>query len=304
MVDIYLFFRYNYHAMTNADYAYLGWIKFWQDFADFFWKADDHGLNYLSRIAIAIAIIVFAWLFIKLMALILRKALKVKKGPDIDVSMKYFAIEIVKVLFWIGIAFLVASVLKFDLTGVAGITSAITVALGLALQDLLGSFFSGILILNQKIIKTGDYISVKNQYGECEGTVVRIHFFVTFLNTPRGQRVIIPNRNMSGAVITNYSTLGRRRIDYDVGVAYDTDIAKAKEVLMSTVKDEALLLPSGACEVYVESLGPYYVNLRLRCWVKFENYWKLYNQLSERVLLAFRESGIQIPSSTEYSLKK
>ena len=290
--------------MTTADYAYEGWVRFWQKFADFFWLPDDHGLNYLSRIAIAIAIIVFAWLFIKLVGLILRKAFKVKKGPEIDVSMKYFIIELIKVLFWIAIAFVVASVLKFDLTGVAGITSAITVALGLALQDLLGSFFSGILLLNQKIIKTGDYISVKNSYGECEGTVVRIHFFVTFLNTPKGQRVIIPNKNMSGAVITNYSTLGRRRIDYDVGVAYDTDIAKAKEVLLSTIKNEELLLPNGASEVYVESLGPYYVNLRLRCWVKFEDYWKLYNQLSERVLLAFRENGIYIPSSTDRTTRE
>lgn len=290
--------------MTAADYAYQGWIKFWQNFADFFWKIDDHGLNYLSRIGIAVAIIVVAWLFIKLVALILRKAFKVKKGPEIDASMKYFVIEAIKALFWIGIAFLVASVLKFDLTGVAGITSAITVALGLALQDLIGSFFSGILILNQKIIKTGDYISVKNQYGECEGTVIRIHFFVTFLNTPQGQRVIIPNKNMSGAVITNYTTLGRRRIDYDVGVSYDTDIAKAKELLIACVKDEEILLQNGAVEAYVESLGPYYVNLRLRCWVKFENYWKLYNQLSERVLLSFRENGIEIPSSTDYTLKK
>ena len=148
------------YAMTTADYAYQGWLKFWQDFADFFWKADDHGLNYLSRIAIAIAIIVFAWLFIKLMALILRKALKIKKGPEIDVSMKYFVLELVKVLFWIGVAFLVASVLKFDLTGVAGITSAITVALGLALQDLLGSFFSGILILNHPIITTTTTLTI------------------------------------------------------------------------------------------------------------------------------------------------
>lgn len=290
--------------MTTADYAYQGWVDFWQKFADFFWKIDDHGLNYLSRIGIAIAMIVFAWIFIKLVSLGLRKAFKVKKGPEIDASMKYFVIELIKVIFWIGIAFGVASVLKFDLTGVAGITSAITVALGLALQDLLGSFFSGILLLNQKIIKTGDYIRVKNAYGECEGTVVRIHFFVTFLTTPQGQRVIIPNKNMSGAVITNFTTLGKRRIDYDVGVSYDADIAKVKEVLLSVVKDEELILPDEVCETYVESLGAYSVNVRLRCWVKFENYWKLYNQLSERVLLAFRENGINIPSSTDILIKK
>lgn len=290
--------------MTTADYAYQGWIKFWQDFANFFWQPDDRGLNYLARIAIAIAVIVFAWLFIKLLTLILRKSFKVKAGPDIDSSMKYFVIEIIKALLWIGVAFLVATVLKFDLTGVAGITSAIAVALGLALQDLIGSFFSGILILNQKIIKTGDYIMVKNAYGECEGTVIRIHFFITFLNTPRGQRIIIPNKNMSSAVITNYTTLGVRRIDYDVGVAYDSDIALVKETLLSVIKDEPLLLKNGKTEAYVESLGAYSVNMRLRCWVKFENYWKLYNQLSERVLLAFREKGIRIPSSTDLNINK
>ena len=149
-------------VMTTADYAYQGWIAFWQKLADFFMIPDERGLNYLSRIGIAMAIIVFAWLFVKLVGLLLRKAFTVKKGPEIDASMKYFIIEVFKVLIWIGVAFVVASVLKFDLTGVAGITSAITVALGLALQDLIGSFFSGILILNQKIIKTGDYISVKN----------------------------------------------------------------------------------------------------------------------------------------------
>ena len=290
--------------MTTADYAYQGWIKFWQDFANFFWQPDDRGLNYLARIAIAIAVIVFAWLFIKLLTLILRKALKIKKGPDIDSSMKYFIVEVIKCLLWIGVAFLVATVLKFDLTGVAGITSAIAVALGLALQDLIGSFFSGILILNQKIIKTGDYIMVKNAYGECEGTVIRIHFFITFLNTPRGQRIIIPNKNMSSAVITNYTTLGVRRIDYDVGVAYDSDIALVKETLSSVVENEPLLLQNGKKEVYVESLGAYSVNMRLRCWVKYDNYWTLYNQLSERVLLAFREKGIRIPSSTDLNINK
>lgn len=289
-------------VLSNA--AYEGWIKFWQDFADFFWLPDDHGLNYLSRIAIAIAIIVVGWLIIKLFCLILRKAFKIKKGPQVDASAKYFVIQIIRFLLWICIGFIVASVLKFDLTGVAGITSAITVALGLALQDLIGSFFSGILIIHQKSIRTGDYILVKNAYGESEGVVDSIHFFFTYLKTPQGQKVVIPNRNMTGAVITNFTVLGRRRIDYNVGIAYDADVIKAKEVLLNVLKDDPCLLPNGAVEAYVESLGPYYVNMRLRCWVLPENYWKLYNQLSERVLLAFRENGINIPSSTDYKVKK
>ena len=287
--------------MTTADYAYFRWIEFWQKFADFFWAEDEHGLNYLSRIAIAICIIIVFWFFIKFLGFLLKKAMRVKKGPDIDSSMKYFIVGMIKALLWVGVAFLVASVLKFDLTGIAGITSAIAVALGLALQDLIGSFFSGILILNQKIIKTGDYIVVKNAFGECEGTVERIHFFITYLRTPKGQKVIIPNKNMSSAVITNFTTLGKRRIDYDVGVAYDSDIALVKSTLLSIVDNEPLLLDGEKVEAYVESLNSYYVNMRLRCWTKDSDYWKLYNQLSERVLLAFREKGIYIPSSTDRS---
>lgn len=289
---------------TDADYAYMGWVDFWQKFADFFWQKDNTGLNYLSRIGIAIAVIVFTWLFLKLLGLLLRKAMKVKRGPDIDASAKYLVIQLIKALIWIGAGFIVASVLKFDFTGLAGITSAIAVALGLALQDLIGSFFSGILILNQKIIRTGDFIKVKNAFGECEGVVQRIHFFVTILNTPQGQKVVIPNKNMSSAVIINYTALGKRRIDFDVGVAYDSDIELCKRTLLSIVNDEPLLLDGAEVQVYVSSLDSYSVNIRLRCWTKDEDYWLLYNQLMERTLLAFRAANIRIPSSTDISVDK
>lgn len=284
--------------------AYQGWLDFWQRFADFFWKADASGINYLGRIGIAIAIIIVAWLFIKLLGFILKKAMKIKKGPDIDISAKFLVIQIIKALIWIAVAFLVASVLKFDLTGLAGVTSAIAVALGLALQDLIGSFFSGILILNQKVIKTGDYISVKNAFGECEGEVERVHFFITVLKTFKGQKVIVPNKNMASAVITNFTTLGERRIDFDVAVAYDTDIELAKQTLLSVIKDEKVIIHPEKTFVYVESLGSYAANMRLRCWTKVKDYWPLYYQLPERVLLAFREKGIKIPTTTQIHVDK
>ncbi len=284
--------------------AYQGWLDFWKKFADFFWLPDTNGLNYLTRIAIAIGIIVVSWLFIKLIGLALKKAFRIKRGPDIDASAKYLAIEVIKILLWIGVAFVVAYVLKLNLSGVAGITSAIAVALGLALQDLIGSFFSGLLIINQKSIRTGDYILVKNSFGECEGEVERVHFFVTYLKTFKGQRVIVPNKNMTSAVITNFTVLGERRCDFDVGVAYDTDIALAKETLLNVIKDDKVIIHPEKTMVYVESLGAYSVNLRLRYWTKVEDYWPLYYQIPERVLLAFREKGINIPSSTDIKVKQ
>ena len=282
-----------------------GWSEFWAKAGEFFMIPDAAGLNYLTRILLAIGVIVLGWLLLKLISFIYKKALHVKKNPKtIDASAKFFILNIIKVFYWIAIAFIVISCLKIDVTGAAGIASAVTVAIGLALQDVIGCFAAGVIILNQKNILTGDFISVHNDYGEAEGTVTKIHFFFTYLRTPNGQEVTVPNSNMLHAVVTNYTRLNKRRLNYDVGVAYDTDIELAKKVLTDLFKDDELIMPKEEFSVYVYELGAYSVGLRVRCWTKFKDYWPLYNSMSEKILLAFREHGIRIPSSTDIQVGK
>lgn len=276
------------------------WAQFWRKIGEFFWTPDAYGLNYLARIGIAIAIIVVAWLLLRVISLIYKKALHIKKKPlTIDVSAKFFIFTVIKVFYWLAVAFVAFSILKIDITGAAGIASAVTVALGLALQDIIACFAAGVIILNQKSIATGDFIGVQNDYGTAEGFVTKIHFFFTYLKTPNGQEVTIPNSNMLHAVVTNYTKLNKRRVNYDVGVAYDTDIELAKKVLVDLFKDDELILQKEEFSVYVYELGSYSVGLRVRCWTKFKDYWPLYNSMSEKILLAFREHGIRIPSSTD-----
>ena len=281
------------------------WADFWRKIGEFFWTPDAYGLNYLARIGIAIAIIVVAWLLLRVISIIYRKALHIKKKPlTIDVSAKFFIFTVIKVFYWLAVAFVAFSILKIDITGVAGIASAVTVALGLALQDIIACFAAGVIILNQKSIATGDFIGVQNDYGTAEGFVTKIHFFFTYLKTPNGQEVTIPNSNMLHAVVTNYTKLNKRRVNYDVGVAYDTDIELAKKVLTKLFQDDELILQKEEFSVYVYELGSYSVGLRVRCWTKFKDYWPLYNSMSEKVLLAFREHGIRIPSSTDIQVGK
>lgn len=285
--------------------AATSWNDFWAKVGDFFWAKDDSGINYLTRIIIAVLIIVIAYFLIKFIGFLLKKAMKIKKkGPDIDISAKLILITLIKVFLWLAVAFIVINLLKIDTTGIAGLTSAITVALGLALQDLILCFASGLIILQQKTIATGDYISVQNSYGKCDGTVVKIHFFFTFLKTPTGQEVTIPNNNMLQAVITNYTRLGKRRLDYDVGVAYNTDIKLAKSVLSKLLENDERIIKEEGITVYVYELGAYSVGLRIRVWTPVDNYWTIYNELSEKVLLAFRENNIVIPSSTDISVNE
>ncbi|MBE6141994.1 MAG: mechanosensitive ion channel family protein [Erysipelotrichaceae bacterium] len=276
------------------------WVDFWTSVGNFFLAKDDYGVNYLTRILIAIAIIVLGWLLIRFIGFLLKKAFGIKKkGPEIDVSAKFFIVNIIKIALWLGVAFIVVWILRIDTTGIAGVTSAITVAIGLSLQDLIGCFASGIVILQQKHIVTGDYISVSNGLGTAEGTVTKIHFFMTYLKTPNGQEVTIPNNNMQKAIVTNYTRLGKRRMDYDVGVSYNSDIALVKKVLTDLVKDDTRRLKDEDLSVYVYELGPYAVGVRIRLWTKFDEYWSLYNELSEKVLLACRKNNIYIPSSTD-----
>ena len=280
------------------------WNNFWQKTGEFFMTPDEIGLNYLTRILFAIGLIVVAWLLLRLISLIYKKVFHIKKPMNIDVSAKFFILQILKIFYWLAIAFVVITTLKIDVTGAAGIASAVTVALGLALQDIISCFAAGVIILNQKNIQTGDFISVQNDYGMAEGTVTKIHFFFTYLKTPNGQEVTIPNSNMLHAVVTNYTRLDKRRVNYDVGVAYDSDIELVKKVLFDLVKDDELILKNEECTVYVYELGSYSIGVRIRCWTKFKNYWPFYNALSEKVLLAFREHGIRIPSSTDIQVDK
>ena len=280
------------------------WNNFWQKTGEFFMTPDEIGLNYLTRILFAIGLIVVAWLLLRLISLVYKKVFHIKKPMNIDVSAKFFILQILKIFYWLAIAFVVITALKIDVTGAAGIASAVTVALGLALQDIISCFAAGVIILNQKNIQTGDFISVQNDYGMAEGTVTKIHFFFTYLKTPNGQEVTIPNSNMLHAVVTNYTRLDKRRVNYDVGVAYDSDIELVKKVLLDLVKDDELILKNEECTVYVYELGSYSVGVRIRCWTKFKNYWPFCNALSEKVLLAFRENGIRIPSSTDIQVDK
>jgi len=286
-------------------YAENGWENFWNKIGDFFIEVDDSGMNYLTRILLAIALIVIAWLLLRLISSIYKKATGIKKKQlGIDVSAKFFILNVLKIFYWLAIAFTAISILKINITGIAGIASAVTVALGLALQDVISCFASGLIVLNSKNISTGDYISVQCSYGSAEGTVLKVHLFFTHLGTPNGQEVVIPNSNILHAVITNYTKLKARRLNFDVGVSYDTDIELAKSTLNDLVKDDKLVLKDKELSIYVYELGAYSVGLRIRCWTKIKDYWPLYNSLPEKVLLAFREKGINIPSSTDLKVSK
>ena len=279
-------------------------INLFKDIGHFFIDKEEGQLSNLEKIFIVIGIIVVAWLFLKLLLLFFRKIFGIKrKGPQIDVSAKTFAIEFIKIFYWITIAILVNHILGINLSSLAGIASAITVALGLALQDIIGMFASGLLLLRTKNFVTGDFISISNSYGTLEVNVHRVSLLYTLLTTPAGQEVVVPNNNVTKSNIVNYTKNPDRRMDVRIQVAYDSDIELVKRVLVEILNSDERVNRDPAPTVFIDNFEDYAITFMLRCKIPYQYYWDVLNGVREKILIAFRENNIKMPVRTSISIE-
>jgi small conductance mechanosensitive channel len=185
----------------------------------------------------------------------------------------------------------VLSKLGVQTTSFVAVLGAAGLAVGLALQGSLGNFASGVLLLLFRPIKKGDFVEA----GGTSGSVNEISVFTTILMTPDNKKVIVPNSQVTGGIIINYSATGTRRVDLVAGIGYSDDIAKAKEVLKRIVAAHPAILPEPAPVIEVAELGDSSVNLVVRPWVNSGDYWRVYWDLTESIKLEFDKEGISIP---------
>ena len=164
-------------------------------------------------------------------------------------------------------------------------------AVGLALQGSLANFAAGVLLIAFRPCRVGDWVDA----GGCSGTVEDISLFSTILVTGDNKRIVIPNSQVMSGAISNYSVKPRRRVDLLVGISYDADIKLAKETLERLVNADERILKDPAPRIAVAALGASSVDLICRPWVKTEDYWPTYWDLTEKIKLAFDEAGIGIP---------
>ena len=107
--------------------------------------------------------------------------------------------------------------------------------------------------------------------------------------------MVIPNDQLRKGVITNYSRNPVRRRVVDIGVDYETDTEKCKQVLLDILAKDERVLKDPKPSVYLTDLAEYYINFSVRAYIENKDYWDVYLQFREKVLLAFREQNIQIP---------
>ena len=243
-------------------------------------------------IGVVLALVVF-FMGTKLIKWI-RKIIKIsmEKG-NVDKGVSQFVDSLVKFALYAILIFSIGSKFGLDTTSVAAALASCGVAIGLALQGSLSNFAGGVLILILKPFVVGDYI-IEDNKGR-EGTVKEIQLFYTKLLTVDNKTVIIPNGSLANTSLTNVTAQDKRRLDLSVGISYDTDLKKAKQLMEELLRKDEDILQSEGINVFVDLLGDSAVTIGARGWVKKEAYWTAKWRLTENIKLTLDENGIEIP---------
>ncbi|MFQ5681926.1 MAG: mechanosensitive ion channel family protein [Candidatus Binatia bacterium] len=241
----------------------------------------------LSVLAAAAIFIVGKWIAGVFARLIERGLAKTQTDPTLAKFVKNFSY--IAMMTFVIIA--AVSKLGVQTTSFIAVIGAAGLAVGLALQGALSNFAAGVLIILFRPFKVGDFI----QAGGTMGTVLETQIFNTVLAHPDNRKQFVPNAQILGGVITNFSAVESRRVDLVVGISYEDDLVKAKQVLERVVTEQTGVLKEPVPQVAVSELGNSSVDFVVRPWVKPEDYWDVRFKLTEHIKLALDEQGITIP---------
>jgi small conductance mechanosensitive channel len=258
------------------------------DLAHYWQIVVDMTVQYVPKFLLAL---VFLLIGLRIIAAITKTVRKNMEKRNTDETLRPF---LVSLLSWTLKAMLIISVIQMvgvETTSFIAVLGAAGLAIGLAFQGALGNFAGGVLILVFKPYKVGDLIEAQGQLG----VVKEIQIFTTVLLNPQNRRIILPNGAVANGDITNFTVEGKLRVDLTVGISYDSDIPKAKKILLDVLTGDERVLPDPAPFVGVSELADSSVNLAVRPWCTPGDYWDVFFDITEHCKLALDKNGVTIP---------
>ncbi|MCL6247236.1 MULTISPECIES: mechanosensitive ion channel family protein [Acinetobacter] len=255
-------------------------------FVDGFWER-------LPYICIALIVFTIFYLLSKLFRFFVRKALTDRSYSKQNLVLVLNRVGSSAIMFF---GFLIAMVIAIPGFTPGQLMSALgigSVAIGFAFKDIFQNLLSGILILLGEPFKIGDDIIVSGM----EGTVEDIQIRATFLRSPDGRRIVIPNATVYTSAVTVNTAYQRRRCEFVVGIGYEDDIQKAKNIVLAILDKDPTILSQPAFTVNVNALADFSVNLNVRWWVDTTETTTAnsISEVQEHVIQAFNQNGISIP---------
>ena len=213
----------------------------------------------------------------------------------LDEGVVQFACSAGKAVLYTMLIFNIAVSLGVTESSVAALLGTAGVAIGLALQGGLANLAGGVLLLVFKPFVVGDYI-IQNQQNGCEGTVARIEMCYTTLLSIDNKKIVVPNGTLSNSTIINVTAKETRKLEIKVGISYESNIQKAKEILEKILlEDPDTQGDRSEMVVFVDQLADSAVIMGLRVWVPTDSYWSVKWRLNEKIKEEFDEQGITIP---------
>ena len=249
----------------------------------------DKGLSFAVNVIASAVILVLGWLAIKLIVNMVGKA--VEKGGKKNTLFGNFIRNVTGKICWAVLIVVVLGKLGVNIAPIVAGLGVTGFILGFAFQESLGNLASGLMIAINEPFKIGDYVIVAG----LEGVVTKVDMMMTELATADNKKVVIPNKSAWGSPIVNFSALGRRRVDIQIGIDYGCDVAKAIRIALETLPTVPGVLADPAPAVFIAQLADSAVTLNVRPWSDGANYWNVYNDVQVAIKSAFEKNGIDIP---------
>ena len=247
------------------------------------WLA-DLGLGALGRFVPFILILIVGLIVIKIINTIVNKSLSKTK---LEKAAQGMIRNLIRIVLYILLALMAASSLGIDVTGVVALASIASLAVSLALQDLLSNLVGGFTLVYTHPFSSGDYVEIAGQ----SGTVLEIGMTYTKLTTPDNKLVQIPNSSVVSSEIVNYSVTGTRRIDINVSASYDAPVEKVLDALTIAGTVDGILEEKGVF-TNVTAYGDHAITYVVRVWTNSSTYWDVHKAITLKIKRVFDEQGI------------
>ncbi len=240
------------------------------------------------NIVMALAIFLLGKFVVKM---VVKFAKKIMLKAKVDNILINFIASIISTILLLFVVIAALDQLGVATTSLIALIGAAGLAVGLALQGTLQNLASGVMLIIFRPFNDGDFVEAAG----VAGVVEEIGIFTTTMRTGDNREIIIPNGEIFGGTITNYSKRATRRVDMVFGIGYDDDIKKAKDIISKILDEDERILKDPAPLVAVAELADSSVNFNVRPWCATSEYWNVYFDTHEKIKLTFDAEGISIP---------
>lgn len=252
-------------------------------------KDEEGGIAMVKSGLSALGIFVAFWFLARLLTRVAQRATRSMHGMS-DLLRNFLTNSVRRLTLLVGVL-IGFSMLGVNMTPLIAMIGAAGLVIGLALQGTLGNLASGLMIMVYRPFDQGDVVQVAGSLGKVRDMTL----MTTEIRTPDNQTVHVPNSKIWGDVIVNMTANSTRRVDMTFGISYADDVERAKGVLMSLVGSHEKILSDPEPTIRLHALADSSVNLIVRPWVKTEDYWEVFWDVTEGVKRTFDEAGISIP---------